>query len=512
MKKTLVALATLAVAGGAFAQSGNARAIENSGVTIFGVIDTNITQFTQEGGGSVVRMQGEGRNESSRLGFRGMEDMGGGWGAGFWMEAGLFADSGAGSTTTANNTSLGQTALSTGTNNTGSGKAAPDVVSLGGTQGLTFNRAATLSLINKNVGELRLGRDYAPTFWNLTVFDPFGTVGVGAHTNVALGSLNVRPVVSPPGNPSPQVRTSNSIGWLSNDINGFRIQLQTALSEQISNCTDITTANGNGTQTSSGPDSGGNLCQAPAGNGKYIGSRLQYNSGPLALAAAYGKTTYANAMGSGTATGQAAIASPAAAYVGDYTAMNLAGAYTMGATKLMAQYGKQTVGDYISYYGAGSSATAAPITGMGVITNGVFTGNTSVAGVSNVTQRTVTHTLLGLTHQIDAWTLKASYATAKMTGGQVTNTGGTVGTAAGAATGGTLKAVQNIEDGASQKMIAVGFVYDFSKRTAMYGTYATQATKGQNAYSSIGISSQRNLNVGDSVTASGVDLGLRHRF
>ncbi|MCK7499945.1 MAG: hypothetical protein MZW92_63515 [Comamonadaceae bacterium] len=29
-------------------------------------------------------------------------------------------------------------------------------------------------------GEIRLGRDYTPTFWNWTTFDPFGTVGVGA--------------------------------------------------------------------------------------------------------------------------------------------------------------------------------------------------------------------------------------------------------------------------------------------------------------------------------------------
>jgi len=195
MKKTLVALAALAVAGGAFAQSGNARGITGSGVEIFGVMDASVTQLTQDGAGSVVRMQGEGRNESTRLGFRGIEDIGGGLGAAFWLEAGLFIDSGAGSTSTANNTALGQNAASVSTTNA-TGKF--DVVSLGATQGLTFNRAANVSLLSKDLGELRLGRDYAPTFWNLTYFDPFGTVGVGAHTNLALGNLNVRPAVAPP--------------------------------------------------------------------------------------------------------------------------------------------------------------------------------------------------------------------------------------------------------------------------------------------------------------------------
>ncbi|MEY2661205.1 MAG: hypothetical protein RLZZ123_2377, partial [Pseudomonadota bacterium] len=39
MKKSLVALATLAAATGAFAQSPNARAITGSNVEIFGVMD-----------------------------------------------------------------------------------------------------------------------------------------------------------------------------------------------------------------------------------------------------------------------------------------------------------------------------------------------------------------------------------------------------------------------------------------------------------------------------------------
>jgi len=483
MKKTLVALAALAAATGAFAQSGNARAIDASGVTLFGVADVNVTQFSQDGAGSVTRLQGEGRNESSRLGIRGVEDIGGGWGAGFWFEAGVFYDSGAGQTTTSNNTSVGQNALSAGTNNS---SALPDVVSLGGTQGLTFNRASVLSLMNKSLGEVRLGRDYAPTFWNLTVYDPFGTVGVGGATNVALGMLNARPVVAPPGNPSPQVRASNSLGWLSQDINGFRLQLQTAFSEQISNCTDL--------KTGGTVDAGGNLCQAPAGDGKYVGSRLQYNSGPLSVAAAYGKTNYSNALGS---SGTAPSTSTASAYTGNYSAMNFGGAYTMGATKLFAQYGKQTVGDYTVGYAAGTNSATAPTAGNGTLTSGTL-GAAYLGGLSTVTQRVVTHNLLGLTHAIGSWTLKASYNQAKMTGGQVANSTG--------------KATQNIEDGASQKMIALGAVYDLSKRTAIYGTYSTLTTTGQNARSSIGIASQANAATGESVNATGIDLGLRHRF
>ena len=59
-----------------------------------------------------------------------------------------------------------------------------------GSQGLTFNRRSTVSLAG-SWGEVRLGRDYVPYFWNTTIFDPFGTNGVGAVSNFTLKGLNV---------------------------------------------------------------------------------------------------------------------------------------------------------------------------------------------------------------------------------------------------------------------------------------------------------------------------------
>ena len=80
--------------------------------------------------------------------------------ASFWLEAGLDNDDGHGAATNSNNQPSGA----------GAG--------VDGRQGLTFNRRSTVSLAG-GWGELRLGRDYTPQFWNLTVFDPFGTNGVG---------------------------------------------------------------------------------------------------------------------------------------------------------------------------------------------------------------------------------------------------------------------------------------------------------------------------------------------
>jgi predicted porin len=469
MKKSLVALATLAAATGAFAQSPNARAITGSNVEIFGVFDAAVTKFTQDGGGSVLRMQGEGRNESSRLGFRGVEDMGGGWGAGFWLEAGMFVETGAGQNTTNNNTSAGQSGLSNGTSNA---TAVPDLPSIGAMQGLTFNRASTVSLINKDIGEFRLGRDYVPTFWNKTVFDPFGTVGAGAYTNLTYGTLNRYVAVAPPGVPAPEVRSSNSIGWLSQNMNGLRVQAMYALHEQLSGCTDVKTA-----AAGANADTGGNLCQGPNGSGKYTGFRLTYTSGPLTLAAASATTSYPRvAAVAGTPPVTSGTVS---AYQGDYKDNNFAAAYQLGATRLLAQMGTQTFGDFQRGYAAGTGYAA---------------------GIENTTQRTLKNTMLGFTHAMGPWTLKGSLGTAKFTGGQVSYAAD------------RTAPTTNIEDGAKSKQTAVGAVYDLSKRTALYGTYSRLTTTGKNTVASMGIGSLTNATVGESKTATGIDLGVRHRF
>ncbi|MDI9331634.1 MAG: porin [Alphaproteobacteria bacterium] len=484
MKKSLVALATLAVATGAMAQSGMARSASGSNVEIFGVFDATVTRLSADGAGSVIRMQGEGRNESSRLGLRGTEDMGGGWAAGFWLEAGMFVESGGFQNTTSNNTAYGQTGISTSASNAA---ASPDVVSLGAMQGLTFNRASTVSLINSQIGELRLGRDYTPTFWNKTLFDPFGTVGVGAYTNLTYGTLNKYVAVAPPGNPTPQVRASNSLGWLSQNMNGFRIQVQHALSEQLSGCTDVQVAD-----AGANADNGGNLCQSAAGSGKYTGFRLTYVDGPLTLAAAQGKTDYPYPMGSasrGVVTG----------YQGGYKDANFAAAYQLGNTRLLGQYGIQNFGSTNTNYASGINASVAPAA-PGAVWTGTpaATGSTYANGILSTSERTLKTTMLGITHAMGPWTLKGSYGTAKVAGGQLSAS--------------TSRNLANFEDGSKSKQIALGAVYDLSKRTALYGTYSKLTTTGQNTTASMGVASAAAVGLGGSNTATGLDLGVRHRF
>src|SRR5574344_1903859 len=83
MKKSLIALAALAASGVAMAQSS---------VTLYGVLDTGLTY--SKGEESVYGMTHVGGNVNSRLGFRGVEDLGNGLKATFNLEAGMGVDDG----------------------------------------------------------------------------------------------------------------------------------------------------------------------------------------------------------------------------------------------------------------------------------------------------------------------------------------------------------------------------------------------------------------------------------
>lgn len=84
MKKSLIALAVLAASGVAMAQSS---------VTLYGVADLSLAKAD----GISAQMSGNGvmNNGNSRLGVRGVEDLGGGLKASFNFEQGLNAESGA---------------------------------------------------------------------------------------------------------------------------------------------------------------------------------------------------------------------------------------------------------------------------------------------------------------------------------------------------------------------------------------------------------------------------------
>lgn len=317
MKKTLLALAALsAFAGAASAQSS---------VTLFGVVDLN-ARNVKNGSQDISSLSTDG-NASSRLGFRGVEDLGGGLRAGFWLEAGLSADNG-----TVGGGNGGATSNAAGS--TGSASA-----------GAFFNRRSTVSLLG-GFGEIRLGRDYTPTFWNHTVFDVFGTNGVASATNL----MSPAPTVAPFGNAQTLVRANNSIGYFLPSLGGVYGQVMVAAGEN----------------------------QVP-GN-KYFGGRLGYAAGPVNVAVAYGVTEKAGVM------------------IDDQTATNIGASWNFGFMTVMGQYNMYDEGakELVNF----SVGVAVPF-GASTIKASYGTTERKLTNASNVVTSEPKATQLGLGYVYD---------------------------------------------------------------------------------------------------------------
>jgi predicted porin len=189
MKKSLLALAVL----GTFAGVASAQ----SSVTLFGIVDLSANSVKNDpavGASTSTKLLASNQLNSNRLGFRGVEDLGGGLSAGFWLEAAMDNSNGV----------LGG----------GNGQAAPAAGSS------IFSRRSTVSLIGR-FGEIRAGRDYTPTFWNTAVFDAFGANGLPNGTNIISSSLGTAAITF--------VRDNNTVGYfLPGNLGGLYGQAQIA--------------------------------------------------------------------------------------------------------------------------------------------------------------------------------------------------------------------------------------------------------------------------------------------
>ena len=210
MKKSLIALAVLAASGAAMAQSS---------VTLYGVADAGVTYLNGLDNWSGVT---SGNNLASRLGFRGVEDLGGGLKANFVLEGGFNLDAGDGK----------------------SGGATDS--------GFQFKRQSTVGLAG-NFGEVRLGRELTAAFNATARYDVFGSVGLGysrlwADGDVVDANANASAVTT-------NQRISNALTYVSPSFSGFKVGVNYGFGE---------TTNGNS-------------------DSSYMGAGLMYDNGPLSL-------------------------------------------------------------------------------------------------------------------------------------------------------------------------------------------------------------------------------------
>ena len=275
MKKIVLALCALAAAGTAAAQSS---------VTVFGVVDAGVSRYSaksrswgftlpREVTQSQTVLSNSGYN-SSRLGFRGTEDLGGGLAASFWLEAPVANDAGGGIA--------------------------------------NFGRRSTVSLSGP-FGELRLGRDYTASFWNDGVFDPFGVNGVGTNLIAVVNSnLAASRALATGGllngglsaGTDSYLRTSNAVTYfLPPGLAGVYGQAQYAFHENVDT---------------------GNVPGSPSKRGRYVGGRLGWTNGKADVALGYGESTLVS-----TTPGGEKIKS-----------LNLGGSYDFGMVKVFGEWSR----------------------------------------------------------------------------------------------------------------------------------------------------------------------------
>ena len=188
MKKPLLVLAALGAAAG----SANAQ----SNVTIFGVMDVNARVVSNIGFVNRKSLAQDGLN-TSRLGFRGVEDLGGGLTAAFWLEGGVSPITG----------------------------------------GPTFNFTRESHVtFGGPFGKIRLGRDYTPNFYQTTApFEPFGNNGVGSSVNLARFNGGSNHVGGAALQQPSSLRASNSMSYFLPNLGGLYGQVMLAPSQGTPN-------------------------------------------------------------------------------------------------------------------------------------------------------------------------------------------------------------------------------------------------------------------------------------
>ena len=233
MKKSLLALAVM----GAFVGVAQAQ----SSVTIYGVIDTSMNDGTDKrnlnGTTTTIKQRTTGAGKdglaSSRLGIRGVEDLGGGMSASFVWEQGL---------------------VSIGTGATGGGQASTSVadadVGTAPVAPFTDQRQVFVGLADKKMGEIRLGRQATG------VHNVIAGYSAGYANNVAGALYSAGGSVANNSRARPHdVYVNRMVNYMTPNINGFTAELQVA-SQAANNET--------------------NVAQAGSTSANYQGARLNY--------------------------------------------------------------------------------------------------------------------------------------------------------------------------------------------------------------------------------------------
>jgi predicted porin len=467
MKKSLIALAALA-ATSAFAQSsvtlyGRAEAgvdvgynakttgTTNSFSVVGGTVQPGATNVAS-GTGTVkpgFRVQ-DGNNQgqgTSRLGFRGTEDLGGGLKANFVMEMGVRIDEGC---VNGNGPVAAGAAPNTGACSSGN--------SGGGAAGnALFGRQAWVGA-SGGFGEVRLGRQ---------VLGSFGVHANGLAMGAGSGLYEVGANIVQGG-----VRFSNAIQYRSPDFGGISGTISLAAPEGSVSSTTIAGAN---------PDS------AQTKNKTGVDLSLAYANGPIYVGFGYNRT------GSSTATNnnEAGLLNIAGSTDTKVTDFSLSASYNFGVAQPFFSYvNRKNVASGSGNTVAGVAQVSGVLASLADSQNANGSGARAAAG-NNAKSRQYS---FGVKAPVGPVTLIAAYSNMKTTGS------GSTSNAAG------LISANDVEG--KTRAFQIGALYPLSKRTTVQANYGVNNTKtseqtrtgivanGFNATGTTGEVKVRALNVG----------------
>ena len=260
MKKSIFALAAAtAFSGAAYAQSS---------VTVYGLLDGgfqqtkvehNNTQINKQNSIAFASNNGSGNLSGSRLGFRGIEDIGGGNTVSFVLETGINYINQTLATTTA--THIDQTAASNGIASTG-------------TALFGAVRQGYLSISNKQFGSLRVGTQDSLAK-GIEMFDPQGGPNLAGSSSLYAQGL--------------ATRYSQAFTYMAPKLGGVDLALQSTV---------------DGTPTSEGSTTASSV--VPTGN-RSTSIRAIFNQGPISAGAVYERRSTFG-VGSNTTSGMTPVA------------------------------------------------------------------------------------------------------------------------------------------------------------------------------------------------------------
>lgn len=457
MRKTILAAALALAFPAAFAQTDATKVSQN--IELYGIIDVGVERV-DVGSVTNTRLQ-SGMSAGSRWGLRGRENLGGGYTAIFTLESRFEADTG-----TVNNN--GGTFYCGGT---AAAPVCPGVSAIGLTGATAAAVTAGMNAVSADVLRQFSNVNSAGALFDRQAFagliTPFGAVLAGRQYTPGYEIVNKFNSFA-----------DATAGQLGQEFSTLTIRANNALAyrAEMSGFTLSLMYGFGGTETARSERT-----DAPTKGDDFYGANLQYAAQNFSVGIGYNQNYVVTR------------AQPTRASKGMET-LNIGGTFSLGDGKLFAQYMSRkndnpvvTPLDLQQLVIAGGSPAGIGALLTPIVARANRVDLDGMRGFVGPTDTTVYH--LGMTWRLGNGTLLAAYNNAKD----------------------TARSQWATQD-AKVNHYALGYSYDLSKRTQLYGTYALAQNSGQSRMALGAAGYAGGWTTGFGEDASALQIGMRHSF